>query len=126
MTIARKLFSRTVSITGGAAISLGNLMRSASAVTGSSAWGLESNGITPSMDSFQGNAGTVIPLTAIVYFGYDSHVADTDAATTYKGVPAAANVPFSLASFCRGIVDADAIWIYSASTQDMNIVFEGF
>jgi hypothetical protein len=78
------------------------------------------------MDSFQGNGGSVIPVTAEVYFGYDSHVADADAATTYKGVPAAAAQPFSLSDFCRGIVDADAVFIFSATTQDADIIFEGF
>jgi hypothetical protein len=123
--LARKLFSRTVSITGGTAVSLAALMRAAPAVTGTPAWGTNSDG-SISMDSFSGNACDITPLSSIVYFGYDARVADADAATTYKGRAAAANTPFDLAAWCRGIVDADNVFIYSAATQDIGIVFAGF
>jgi len=78
------------------------------------------------MDTFEANACDITPLGSIVYFGYDAQVADADTATTYTGVPAGANVPFDLAAWCRGIVDAENIWIYSAGTQDIQIVFAGF
>ena len=123
--LARKLFSRRVEITGGAAISLGALMRAAPAVTGTSQWGKNADG-SPSMDSFEGNGGSIIPVADTVYFGFDDNVADADAAGTYTGVPATAGQPFTLSSFCRGIVDADAIYLYSPNTQDLDIVFEGF
>ena len=51
--------------------------------------------------------------------------ADADAAGTYKGVPAAATVPFALQDYCHGIVDLYAVFIYSASTQDLDIIFQG-
>lgn len=123
--LQRRLFSRTVSITGGTAVSLAALMRAAPAVTGTPAWGTNADG-SVSMDSFEGNAAQVTPLSSAVYFGYDARVADADAATTYKGVLAGANTPFNLASWCRGIVDAENVFIYSAATQDLQIVFEGF
>jgi hypothetical protein len=123
--LARKLFSRTVSITGGAAVTLATLMRNAPAVTNSPAWGTNADG-SISMDSFSGNACDVTPLESIVYFGYDAQVADADTASTYQGRAAGANVPFDVVAWCRGIVDADNIWIYSAATQDVGIVFAGF
>ncbi len=123
--LARKLFNRTVSITGGAAVSLATLMRNASAVTGTPAWGTNTDG-SVSMDSFEGNACDVTPLSSIVYWGYDARVSDTDTASSYKGVAAGANVPFDLAAWCRGIVDAENVFIYSAGTQNLSIVFAGF
>lgn len=123
--LARKLFSRTVSITGGTAVSLASLMRGASSVVGTPAWGTNADG-SISMDSFEGNAGTVTPETETVWFGFDAQVADTDTASSYTGVPASANTIFSLATFCRGIVDAENVWLYSNGTQDLQIVFEGF
>lgn len=106
-------------------MSLATLMRNAPAVTGTPQWGKNADG-SISMDSFEGNACDVTPLSSIVYFGYDAQVADADTASTYKGVPAGANVPFDLAAWCRGIVDAENIFIYSAATQNMQIVFAGF
>lgn len=123
--LARKLFSRTVSITGGAAVSLATLMRNAPAVTGTPAWGTNTDG-SISMDSFEGNACDVTPLSSIVYWGYDARVSDTDGAATYKGVAAAANTPFDLAAWCRGIVDAENVFVYSAGSQSMAVVFSGF
>lgn len=122
--LARKLFSRRVSITGGTAISLANLMKSAPGVTGTPAWGKNADG-SISMDSFSGDGGTIIPVTGDVYFGFDSQVADADAAGTYKGVPAVAEQPFSLTDFCRGIVDANQVWIFSATSQDVDVIFQG-
>ena len=123
--LARKLFSRTCSITGGAAISLASLMRAAPAVTGTTAWGKNTDG-TVSLDSFEANAATVTPLAGDLYMGYDAQVADADAAATYKGAYAAVNTPFDLAAWCRGIVDAENVYLYSPSTQSLNIVFQGF
>ncbi len=123
--LARKLFSRTVSVTGGTAISLAAIMRSAPAVTGTPKWGTNTDG-TVSLDSFEGNACDVTPLSSIVYWGFDAQVSDTDTASSYKGVAAGANVPFDLAAWCRGIVDAENVFIYSAATQNLAIVFAGF
>lgn len=123
--LARKLFSRTIEITGGTAISLGALMRSAPAVTGTPQWGENADG-SISMDSFEGNAGFVMPETETIWFGFDAQVADADTASTYTGVPAQANSPFNLAVYCRGIVDADAVFLYSDGDQNVQIVFEGF
>lgn len=123
-TTARKFFSRRGSITGGTAISLAALIRSFPAVTGTPAWGSDSSGGI-SMDSFHGDGGTVIPLTETLYVGYDSQVADADAAGTYKGVPAAATVPFGLQDYCHGVVDLNAVFVYSVGTQDADIIFQG-
>ncbi len=123
--LARKFFARTCSITGGAAISLAALMRAASAVTGTPAWGTNTDG-SVSMDSFEGNECTVTPSTGIVYFGYDARVTDADTASSYKGASVTIPNTFDVASWCRGIVDAENIFLYSPSTQDLSIVFKGF
>jgi hypothetical protein len=124
--LQRRLFSRTVSITGGAAISLAAHMRAAPAVTGTTAWGLNADG-SISMDSFEGNSCMVTPASGIVYFGYDARVADADTASSYKGASATiVGEPFELASWCRGIVDAENIFFYSPSTQNLGIIFNGF
>ncbi len=123
--LARKLFSRTVSHAGGVSVSLASLMRGASAVSGTPQWGENTDG-SVSMDTFEGNACDVTPLSSIVYWGYDAQVSDTDGASTYKGVAAGANVPFDLAAWCRGIVDAENVFVYSAAGQDLAVVFIGF
>lgn len=120
----RNFFSRRVSITGATAISLANLMRSAPAVTGTPAWGTNSDG-SKSADSFIADGATVIPVTENLYVGYDAQVDDADAATTYKGVPASAGQPFSISDFVEGPVDASNIFLFSANTQDVDIIFAG-
>ena len=122
--LARKFFSRRGSITGGAAISYLNLMRSFPAVTGTPAWGTNTDG-SPSMDSTWGDGATIIPVTSTLYVGYDAQVADADAAATYKGVPVVAGEPFALQDYFPGPVDIAQVWIYSASTQDVDLVFQG-
>jgi hypothetical protein len=125
-TLARKFFARTVSITGGAAVSLGDIMRAAPAVTGSPAWGTNTDG-TPSADTFEGNMCTITPAAGVVYFGYSAQVADADTASTYKGASITiVGEPFEVAAYCRGIIDAEHIFLYSPSTQDLTIIFVGF
>lgn len=124
--LERRLFARTVSITGAAAISLAALMRAAAAVTGSPVWGKNTDG-SVSMDSFEGNMCTITPAAGAVYFGYDAKVADADTASTYKGMAITiVGEPFEIAAYCRGIVDAENIFLYSPSTQDLTILFAGF
>lgn len=122
--LARKFFSRRGTITGGAAISYAALMRSFPAVTGTTAWGLSSDG-NISADSFVGDGVSLIPVTAVVYVGYDAQVADADAAATYVGVPVVAGEPFSFTDYCRGVVDTNAVFIYSATTQLIDLIFIG-
>jgi hypothetical protein len=121
---ARNFFSRRVSITGGAAISLGNLMRAAPAVTGTPAWGTNSDG-SKSADAFIGDGASVIPVTENLYVGYDAQVANVDAAATYTGVPAAAGQSFPIQDFTRAPVDADSVWLYSVNTQLVDVIFQG-
>lgn len=120
----RNFFSRRVSITGGTAISLADLMRSAAAVTGSPAWGTNSDG-SKSADSTIADGVTVTPATATLYVGYDAQVADADAATTYKGFPVSSGVAFTVNDFNEGPVDASNIFLYSVGTQNVDIVFSG-
>src|SRR5713101_5866928 len=113
--IARKFFSRRVSITGGAAISYANLMRSAAAVTGTPVWGTNSDGST-SLDSFIGDGATLIPVTESIWVGYDAQVKNVNAAGSYVGVPTVATQPFNLADYFRP-VDTDNVFLFSVNTQ---------
>jgi hypothetical protein len=122
--LARKFFSRTVSVTGGTAITYADIMRSAAAVTGSPAWGTNADG-SISMDSFVGGSCVLIPVTSTAYVGHDAAVAATNTASTYVGAPAVAGDPFSVPDFIRGPVDTNAVWIFTASSQDFIIVFQG-
>ena len=123
--LSRKFFSRRVEITGGTAISYADLMRSAPAVTGTPQWGENADG-SPSMDSFAGGTVALIPVTAEIYVGYDAQVADADAATTYTGVPSAAAQVYNVPDFVRGPVDTETVWLFSASTQDVDLIFQGY
>lgn len=122
--IKRNFFCRRVSITGGAAISLGDLMRSAPAVTGTPAWGTNSDG-SKSADALIADGASMIPVTEELYVGYDAQVANADAAATYKGVPTVAGQPFSINDFVEGPVDASNIFLFSVNTQDLDIIFTG-
>jgi len=122
--LARKFFSRRVLITGGTAISYANLMRNAPAVTGTSAWGTNSDG-SPSMDSFTGDGATLIPVSSTVYVGYDAQVKDADGAANYMGVPATAGTPFNLQDFIRGPIDTDNVFLYCAADQLIDLIFLG-
>lgn len=122
---ARKFFSETVAI-GATAVSMASLMRAAG-------WGYvpganNAIGTQPSLDSFAGDGASVIP-TNDLYVGHDQYVRDSAGAgppRTYKGVLAAAGVPFSLNDYTRGIVDTEAVYFYSPSgAQDLEIVFQG-
>ncbi len=123
--LERKLFFRSVSITGGAAISLATLMRTTLAVTNTPLWGKNTDG-TVSMDSFEANMCNIMPLSGIMYFGYDANVSDANTATTYKGSQRVVNTTFTIAAYCRGVIDAENVWLYSTSTQDINVEFVGF
>jgi len=126
MTTSRKLFSENVAIPG-TVTSMETIMKTAG-------WGFQSdanNAIStvPSLDSFTGNSGSLLPA-ADVYVGHDEFVRNAAAAgppRLYKGVLASGTVKFNLEDFCRGIVDPAKIWLYApggATTADL--VFNGF
>lgn len=125
MTASRKLFSETVSLPGTTATSIETLLRTAG-------WGFETDSnnaisTTPSMDSFLGDAITVIP-TNDAYFGHDSFVRDAAAAgppRLYQGVLAPAGVPFSITEWFGHVVDSHEAWLYSAGgTQNIQLLFQ--
>lgn len=136
--IKRNLFSRTVAHpgdggAGSAAITLAALMRL-------EGWGTQSLtatnvsdpnnpiGTAKSLDSFQGDGGTLIPQTADVYVGDDEFVADAAAVgppRLYRGSKAVAGQPFSLNDYFRAPIDANDVSIYSVA-QNIEIIFEGF
>lgn len=127
MTTSRKWFSENVAISAATATSMETLLRTAG-------WGFEFNATTnaisttPSLDSFEGNGGSILPA-GDVYVGHDAFVANAAAAgppRLYKGALAVANEKFGLEDFCRGIVDPSRIYFYSVGGTTMDLVFDGF
>lgn len=103
----RNFFSDTVAHPGGA-VTLAALLR----IGG---WGLNPDG-SKSADSFTGDNAMIIPTT-------DAHVGGESTADATNTL-AAAGIPFNLTNYCRGVVAADDIYIYSLAGQDMQIVFQ--
>ena len=126
MTTARKFFSENVALAASTPVSMETLMKTAG-------WGFEPGtnnaiGTVPSMDSFEGNGGTILPA-GDVYVGHDQYVRNAAAAgppRVYKGALAASGVKFSLQDFTRGIVDPTRIWFYSVGGTTADLVLDGF
>ena len=128
MTVARKFFSETTTLSGNQAISVLALMRLAG-------WGFEpgaNNAIgttTPSMDSTIGTGLTIIPESATIYIGHDQYVRDQAQAgppRTYRGVPVTAGVPYTVNEYTRGLVDLGEVWVWmTAPAQSLEIIFKG-
>lgn len=121
---SQKFFSETVTVTGGTAISVASLMRTAG-------YGFEKdsdNAIlgTPSMDSFIGDQLFLIAEDETLYVGHDQFVGTAAAAgppRVYKGVPAEAAASYNVVQPMRGIIDANAVWVFCTNTQGVAIVF---
>lgn len=122
--LARKFFSRRVTLPGNTVMSFAALMRAAPAVAGTPAWGTNADG-SPSQDSFWGDGATIIPVSQTIYNGYDARVSAVNSATSYQGVPVAAAVPFSLQDYCPGPVDTEHVFFYSVNTQSVDLIFQG-
>lgn len=124
MTTSSKFFSQTVEIESITAIKLADLMRTAG-------YGFEKgdDGVisdTPSLDSFIGSQCFFVPQTDTVYVGWDQFVCSNfveGPPQLYKGFPALANESFNLTEFMRGIVDAENVWLYTDTTQELAISF---
>ena len=126
---ARKLFNENVAIAGTTAVSMETLLRNAG-------WGYIVDPVTNaidttqfSMDSFEGNGGSIKPA-ADIYVGHDEFVRNAAAAgppRLYKGILVASGTTFNLADYCRGIVDASRIWFYAAGgATTADLVLDGF
>ena len=108
MTQSRKRFySRTVSLTGGAAVTLASVMLA--------------NGWT-STDEFDGAQLTIKPASATLYIGDDANVRDASGVGVYQGFPVASGVVQEV--FNEGSsIDPNAIYLYSVGTQNIAILF---
>lgn len=104
----RNFFSDTVEHPGGA-VTIAALLRLGG-------WGLNAAGSAKSADSFVGNNIQIIPTTD-AYIGND----DTTDATN---VLATGGSPFNITAWCRGVAAADDVYVYSAASQDMQLVFQ--
>lgn len=122
--LARKFFSRRVSLPSNTPMSFASLMRSAPATTNTPQWGENADG-SPSLDSFWGDGATIIPASQTIYVGFNSDVSSVTTATTYEGVPSAVGVPFNLQDYCPGPVDTEQVWIYSVNAQSVDLIFQG-
>jgi len=124
MSTSQKFFSEVCSLTERTPTSVASLMRAAG-------YGFEkdaNNDITtqPSLDGFIGSQCFIIPQTAGIYIGHDQYVSNTALSgppRMYKGVPVASGDNYNVVNPMRGIVDANAIWLFSTTTQEIGIVF---
>lgn len=116
---ARKFFSKRISMPSNQALSLYAMMQLAPATANEAVWGFNPDGTFPSMDSSWGDGATLIPVSQSVFVG-DS--ADVTAAT---GVPVAPGVPYGLQDYCPGIIDAEAVFVYSTNAQSIDVIFLG-
>lgn len=121
---ARKFFAATTSLVGAAPIRLSDVMKEAG-------WGFDpaadnAIGTVPNMDSFMGEQLIITPLAATMYYGYDEFLDDAAGGTPreYVGAPVAINIPLNLISN-SGRIDTTAIFLFSAATQDISIIFLG-
>jgi len=121
MTISRKVFSASCELPAATATSLATLMRDSILH-----WGLESDLISPSMDSMLGSEVGVVP-EADVYVGIDANVRDANASPLYKGVTILAAENYSLQDFGAdfGLIDPQQIWFYSAGGTNLDITYQG-
>ena len=71
-----------------------------------------------------GDGATVIPVSAILYVGYDAQVSAVNSASSYIGVPVAAGISYSLVDY-RGVVDSTTIWLFSVNDQSIDIIWQG-
>jgi hypothetical protein len=112
MTMTRKtLFARTVSLTGGAAVTLASVMLA--------------NGWT-STDSWEGTQGFIKPATATLYIGDDENVRNAAGVGVYQGYPVASGVAQELSQFRdgAGLIDPNKIYLYSVGTQDIAVLLD--
>lgn len=126
----KRFFAQVVSITGGTAISLADLLGSTTV-----GWGRVKDPTTNAIsttekqgDSFMADDGSITPLTETLYIGYDQFVRNAAAAgppRVYQGAPTAVNVTFQLGVRRRSIIDYAHVWLYSVNTQSLSIVLGG-
>lgn len=108
MAQTRKTFySRTVSLTGGAAVSLASLMNA--------------NGFAE-LDNPCGYLVVLKPASATLYIGDDANVRDAAGVGVYQGYPVGSGVEREIYDES---VDPNKIFLYSVGTQNVAIIFNG-
>jgi len=78
------------------------------------------NGYT-STDGFEGCLLTLKPATATLYIGDDENVRDASGVGVYQGYPVGSGVVQEIFNE-GGIVDPNAIYLYSVGTQNIAIL----
>lgn len=108
MAQTRKTFyARTVSLAGGAAVSLASLMNA--------------NGFAE-LDNPCGYLVVLKPASATLYIGDDANVRDASGVGVYQGYPVASGVERDIYDES---VDPNKIFLYSVGTQNVAIIFNG-
>lgn len=108
MAQTRKTFyARTVSLTGGAAVSLASVMNA--------------NGFAQ-LDNPCGYLIVLKPASATLYIGDDENVRDATAGDNYQGYPVASGVEREIYDES---VDPNKVFLYSVGTQNLSIMFNG-
>src|SRR6266542_1441773 len=112
--MSRKFFSAVVQLPAATATSLATLMKNSLLH-----WGLQTDLVTPSMDSFYRDEASITAHSTI-YVGSDANVRHADAPPLYKGVSVAYGVNYSVQDFgARGNIDPDSIWLYSTGGSNI-------
>lgn len=104
----KNFFSRTVSLTGGAAVTLASVMLA--------------NGWI-STDSFEGGQVFLKPASATLYIGDDEDVRDAAGVGVYQGYPVGSGVAQELSH--AQLTDPNEIYLYSVGTQNVAVIFHG-
>ena len=103
----KNFYARTVSLTGGAAVSLASLMNA--------------NGFAE-LDNPCGYLIVLKPASATLYLGDDASVRDAAGVGVYQGYPLASGVERDIYDES---VDPNKVFLYSVGTQNIAIIFNG-
>lgn len=120
MTLARKVFSASVTLPAATQVSMATLMNGSILH-----WWEEDDG-SPSMDASSGSEASVTPQDGTVYVGSTANVFDVNADPNYQGVPVAQNQNYSLQDFGHGLIDPNQIWFYASGQRTLSLVFQGY
>lgn len=119
MTRSRKIFNGPITIPPDSATSLNALMAQSPLL-----WGLETDGVSPSMDSIIGTNVKIVPDSPI-WVGSDANVKNATVGSFYMGVPVAAGATYSLEDAGpRGMIDPNQIYLYAINGTHCNLTFE--
>lgn len=116
-TTSRRMFIGRITVPNNSATSLNSLMASSSLH-----WGLESDLVSPSLDSIIGSECFFTPDSA-VWVGSDANVKNATVGSNYQGIAVAAGIKYSLQDFGPGLIDPNQIYLYSVNGTSAELTF---